>query len=130
MPVDRFVVFDDGSDDGTAETLSRHPKVDQRPFPPKGSSFVLAARALWQTVWKESRGRADWVVIANVDEFFYHPDGMRAYLRRCASEGVTILHPRGYEMVGDRFPELQTRLVERLPAGVPAFGQDKRQLFN
>jgi hypothetical protein len=128
--VDRFVVFDDGSDDGTAEALSRHPKVDLRPFPPKGSSFVLAARALWQEVWKESRGRANWVIITNVDEFFYHPDGMRAYLQRCLTEGVTIIHPRGYEMVGDRFPAAGTHLVEQLPMGVPMFGQDKRQLFS
>jgi hypothetical protein len=128
--VDRFVVFDDGSDDGTAETLARHPKVDLRPFPPKGTSFVLAARALWQEVWKESRGRADWVVVTNVDEFHYHPEGMAAYLRRCTSEGVTIIHPRGYEMYGDRFPPSGTHLVEQLPNGVAMFGQDKRQLFS
>jgi len=128
--VDRFVVFDDGSDDGTAETLARHPKVDLRPFPPKGSSFVLAVRALWEHAWKESRGRADWVIVTNVDEFFYHPEGMPAYLQRCKAEGVTMIHPRGYEMVGDRFPAAGTHLVEQLPEGVPMFGQDKRQLFN
>jgi hypothetical protein len=127
--VDRFIVFDDQSDDGTAETLARHPKVDLRAFPPKGSSFVLTARALWQQVWKESRGRAQWVVVTNVDEFFYHPAGMRAYLERCTAEGVTIIHPRGYEMVGDRFPKPGSSLPRELPMGVPMFGQDKRQLF-
>lgn len=128
--VDRFVVFDDGSDDGTAEALARHPKVDLRPFPAKGSSFVRTLQALWQHVWKESRGGADWVVVTNVDEFFYHPEGMPAYLQRCAGEGCTMIHPRGYEMVGDRFPAAGTHLVEELPAGVPMPGQDKRQLFN
>jgi glycosyltransferase involved in cell wall biosynthesis len=128
--VDRFVVFDDGSDDGTAEALARHPKVDLRPFPPKGDSFVQTVRQLWQQVWKESRGRADWVVVTNVDEFFHHPEGMGRYLRRCSDEGVTIIHPRGYEMVGERFPANGVRLVEELPYGVPMFGQDKRQAFN
>jgi hypothetical protein len=128
--VDRFVVFDDQSDDGTAQALARHPKVDLRPFPPKGESFVLAALALWQHAWKESRGRADWVVLSNVDEFFHHPAGMRAYLERCTAEGVTIIHPRGYEMVGERFPEPGSSLVRRVPTGVAMFGQDKRQLFD
>jgi hypothetical protein len=128
--IDRFVVFDDGSDDGTAETLARHPKVELRPFPPKGPSFVRTVQTLWQDVWKESRGRADWVVITNVDEFFYHPQGMPAYLQRCAAEGATMIHPRGYEMVGDAFPAPGASLVEQVPMGVPMFGQDKRQLFN
>jgi hypothetical protein len=55
---------------------------------------------------------------------------MPAYLQRCKAEGVTMIHPRGYEMVGDRFPAAGTHLVEQLPEGVPMFGQDKRQLFN
>jgi hypothetical protein len=128
--VDRFVVYDDQSDDGTAEALARHPKVELRPFPPKSPSFVLAALALWQHAWKESRGRADWVVLVNVDEFFHHPAGMAEYLRRCREQGVTIVHPRGYEMVADRFPEAGASLVEGVRHGVPMFGQDKRQLFD
>jgi hypothetical protein len=128
--VDRFIVFDDGSDDGTAEVLARHPKVDLRSFPPKGRSFVLAALGVWENAWKESRGRADWVVVTNVDEFVFHPAGMRGYLARCAAEGVTIIHPRGYEMVGDVFPEPGASLVDSVPWGVPMFGKDKRQVFN
>jgi Glycosyl transferase family 2 len=128
--VERFVVFDDGSDDGTAEWLARQPKVDLRAFPPKGDSFVLAARTLWQSVWKESRGRADWVIVTNVDEFLCHPSGMGAYLERCKREGVTLVHPRGYEMVGARFPDPSASLVDSLPRGVASFGLDKRQLFD
>ncbi len=127
--VDRFVVFDDGSDDGTAEVLARHPKVDLRPYPPKGNSFVLATLQLWQNVWKESRGRADWVIVTNVDEFLYHPDGMRDYLERCSADGVTMLHPLGYAMVGRAFPAEPRGLVSALRRGVPMYGHDKRQVF-
>lgn len=128
--VDRFVVFDDASDDGTAQALARHPKVDLRPFPAKGSSFVLTALELWRHAWKESRGRADWVVVTNIDEFFHHPAGVRDYLARCAAQGFTMIHPRGYEMVGDRFPGPGRSLVESVRAGVAMFGQDKRQVFD
>jgi hypothetical protein len=128
--VDRFIVYDDQSDDGTAQALAAHPKVELRPFPPKGESFVLAALDLWQHAWKESRGLADWVVTCNVDEYFHHPAGMGAYLERCTAEGVTLIHPRGYQMVGDWFPAPGTGLVQQLRMGVPSFGQDKRQLFD
>lgn len=128
--IDRFIVFDDRSDDGTTELLARHPKVDLRAFPPKGESFVLAALGIWENAWKESRGRADWVVVTNIDEFVFHPAGMRTYLERCANSGVTMIHPRGYEMVGAKFPETVTSLASSIRRGVPMFGQDKRQVFN
>jgi Glycosyl transferase family 2 len=128
--VDRFVIFDDQSDDGTAETLARHPKVDLRRFPPKGSSFVLAALEIWQHAWKESRGRADWVIVTNIDEFIYHSDGVRGYLERCTAQGITMIHPRGFEMVGERFPNPGQSLVETVRKGVAMFGQDKRQVFD
>lgn len=128
--VDRIVVFDDESDDGTAEALARHPKVDLRPFPPKGRSFVGTALGLWQDVWKESRGRADWVIVTNIDEFHYHPDGMRRYLEACTAAGITILHPRGYAMVAEAFPPWGASLVEALRRGVPMIGHDKRQVFD
>ena len=54
--VDRIVVFDDASDDGTAEALARHPKVDLRPFPPKGDSFVLAASRSGNTRGRRAAG--------------------------------------------------------------------------
>lgn len=127
--VDRFIVFDDGSDDGTAEAWARHPKVDLRPYPPKGNSFVLTTLQIWQHVWKESRGRADWVIVTNVDEFLYHPDGMPAYLERCSADGVTMLHPYGFAMVGRSFPEGGKGLVSALRRGAPMYGHDKRQVF-
>ncbi len=127
--VDRIVVFDDASDDGTRERLAREPKVEVRPFPAKGESFVLKALELWNEAWKEARGRADWVLASNVDEYIWHRDGMRNYLARCDTLGATVVHPRGYEMVGADFPPAGTSLPEGVPRGVSVFGHDKLQLF-
>lgn len=128
--VDRLVVFDDGSDDGTRERLAAHANVEVRPFPEKGESFALAAHDIWQNAWKESRGRADWVVVSNIDEFIWHADGMRPYLERCRNDGATVIHPRGYEMVGEAFPPPGTPLTQALRRGVPMYGCDKRQVFD
>jgi hypothetical protein len=128
--VDRIIVYDDGSDDGSLELFRAHPKVELRAFPPKGDSFVMTATTLWDHAWAESRNIADWVVIANIDEFFYHRDGMAAYLSRCTSEHVTVVKPLGYEIVGDAFPPIGASLLEALPMGVPMWGLDKVQIFN
>lgn len=126
---DRIVVFDDGSDDGTGDLLTAHPKVEVRRLPPKGDSFVLTALQIYEHAWKESRGHADWVVVTNVDEFIHHADGMGTYLRRCTERGVTMVRPRGYEMVGPAFPPAGESLVASVRRGVPVFGLDKRQVF-
>lgn len=127
--VDRIVVYDDGSDDGTRERLAAEPKVDLRDFPSKGDSFVKAALTLWNDAWKESRGSADWVVLTNIDEYIWHSRGMRDYLADCDTRGVTMIHPRGYEMVARELPPADTMLPERLRLGLPVFGHDKRQVF-
>jgi hypothetical protein len=127
--VDRIVVFDDASDDGTRERLGATPGVELRDFPPKGDSFVDAALGLWNNAWKESRGTADWVVLTNIDEYIWHPLGMRAYLERCAARGFTVVHPRGYEMVAFDIPPRGTHFPDAARLGVPVFGFDKRQVF-
>jgi glycosyltransferase involved in cell wall biosynthesis len=128
--IDKIIVFDDHSDDGSQDILRAHSKVDLRTLPDKGDSFVLTALEIWNHAWKESRDRADWVIVSNVDEFFVHPTGARSYLESIHRSHHTIVHPLGFEMVGDHFPIPDRSLVDALPNGVPMFGQDKMQLFN
>jgi Glycosyl transferase family 2 len=128
--VDRIIVYDDGSDDGSLDLFRAHPKVDLRAFPAKRDSFVLTANELWDRAWSASRNIADWVVIANIDEFFWHRDGMRTYLSNCTENRITVVKPLGYEMVGDAFPPVGADLLRSLPLGVPMWGLDKQQIFN
>jgi glycosyltransferase involved in cell wall biosynthesis len=73
--VDRYVVHDDGSSDATLSLLAAHPRVERRRFPRSvADSYVLSAQALHNTAWKESRGRADWVILTAIDEHLHHPD--------------------------------------------------------
>ena len=79
--VDRIIVFDDASDDGTVDLLRSHPKVDLRQLPDKGDSFVLTALDIWNHAWKERRNRADWVIATNIDEFFWFSPEPRDFLQ-------------------------------------------------
>ena len=81
--VDRYVIYDDGSQDGSLDILRAHPKVELRRFERvDAESFVLSHTRMQEHSWKESRGRADWVVITAIDEHLWvRGRDMRSYLR-------------------------------------------------
>ena len=128
--VDRYVFFDDGSDDGTIELLAAHPRVEVRRFErtdPK--SFVLSARALNDQNWKESRGSADWVIVGAVDEHLWHRD-LDGYLAAMRAAGVTAIPGLGFEMAGTEFPGPDELLVETRVLGAPEAQWNKLNLFD
>jgi len=128
--VERFVIFDSDSDDGSVALLRRHPKVEVRPFVwGHPESLVLSLTQLQDECWKESRGAADWVIVAETDEFLYHPD-LLGYLRRCRSKGVTCIPALGYEMVAEEFPPADAALAQAVHRGVPHHMMSKLRLFD
>jgi hypothetical protein len=128
--VERFVFFDSASDDGSVDLLRRHPKVEVRPFVwSHPDSLVLSVTRLQDECWKESRGAADWVVVAETDELLYHAD-LFGYLRRCRRQGVTCIPALGYEMVAEAFPPADLPLVASVRRGVPHRMMSKLRLFD
>lgn len=128
--VERFVIYDSDSTDGSVELLRRTPKVEVRKVPwIHPDSMVATLQALHNTCWKESRGAADWVIVADIDEFLYHPDFL-GYLRRCKKRGVTCIPALGYEMLSERFPEADATLTSTVRRGVPHGMMSKLRLFD
>jgi hypothetical protein len=129
--VDRYVVFDDGSTDGSVELLRAHPRVELRRFERQApGSFVASQLALQDEIWKESRGEADWVVVTAIDEHLWIPgrpmaDALRAY----AEAGVTAVPGLGYQMISDTFPSPGERLCETRTHGAPFPDMNKLSLF-
>src|SRR5690606_24350442 len=126
--VDRFYLYDDGSDDGSTEYLAAQPDVVLRRFANEGSSFVAAAQQFNNHAWKESRGAADWVILTNVDELLYHPQ-RRPMLERARSDQVTMFPSRGWEMMTAEFPT-QGPLVSAANRGVPSKALSKISIFD
>jgi glycosyl transferase family 2 len=127
--VDRIIIFDDGSTDRSRELLAASPKVELRRLK-KGESYILMQMREMSQCWKESRGRADWAIVCDIDEHIYHHHDLRAYLKWCRAEGVTILKPVGIDMVSADFPASDALLSETVRLGVRLPLLDKKAVFD
>lgn len=130
--IDRYVIFDDGSTDGTLEALQDHPRVVVRKFQRScPDSFVESARRHYNSSWKSSRGQAHWVVIAAVDEHLHVPGvPMRQYLEHCRAQGVTVVPALGCQMISDEFPAPDERLCDTRTWGAPWGQMNKLGVFD
>lgn len=126
--VERIVIFDDGSTDRSRELFQQSPKVEMRQLEQGESSNLMQATEM-NRCWKESRGTADWVIIADIDEFIYHPR-LRDYLADRQARGFTILHPVGLDMVAPDFPEPGAVLTKSVRRGRPLDSMDKLAVFD
>lgn len=125
---DQYFIFDNGSTDASLAILESRPNVTVDSFGVEGGSLIRTAQVLFNQFWKSSRGRADWIIVCDVDEHLYHPD-LRGYLEECASKGITLVVPEGYEMVSDGFPENGLPLAQTIKRGVRSREMDKPQIF-
>ncbi len=117
--VDRYYIFDDDSTDGTLERLrARDDVVVTRTPHSDPNSFVRSAQTIYNSDWKRSIGKADWVVVTNLDEHLFHKN-MREYLARMLDAGVTIAPALGYQMITEEFPHRRDLLWRDHQLGAP-----------
>ncbi len=126
--VDRIIVFDDQSTDRSVELLRASSKVEVRPFVREAASYLDAHLTLFETCWHESRGRADWVCLVDLDEFLFHPR-WHQYLTTQKEAGVTVIQALGYDMVSENFPPAHAALATTLTRGQRDLHLDKTPLF-
>jgi len=127
--VDRIVIYDDDSTDRSVELLRGSPKVEVRPIRRNAESYLDEHLALFETCWHESRGRAKWVCLVDLDEFLFHPE-WHQYLAAQKDAGVTIIQALGYDLVSENFPAAGTALATTLACGQRDIHLDKTSLFD
>ena len=128
--VDRYVIYDDGSDAATLDRLRAHPRVEIRPFVRSDpTSFVQSEQDVSNQCWKESRGEADWVIVADIDELLWHAD-LPAYLARCTRDGITAIPALGFQMIHHRFPREGANLPACINQGMPWSEMMKLAIFD
>lgn len=127
--VDKFFIWDNGSNDGSLDLLKGDERVLVMHWEVSGDSFVEAARMLTDHFWKPSRGNADWVFVVDLDEHLFHPD-MRAHLQDCTRAGATAVKVVGYDMMAEQFPTEDKPLWELVTRGVRYSELDKMAVFD
>lgn len=126
--VTHFFIFDNESTDQSREILHAHPKVTVNNIVFQTDSFVLEALHFYNNIWKQSRGQADWVILCNVDEFFYHKHWDN-YLKKSMRKKITMIPSVGYQMISENFPD-QGRLTELVQYGNQDNAWSKIACFN
>jgi len=126
---DQYFIFDTGSSDRSREFLESRARVKVTVVDDEVDSFVTANLARHNNHWKQSRGKADWVIVTDIDEHVYHDD-LRGYLARCQGQGVTIIKTEGYQMVADEFPTETAPLHQTVRRGMRWEVMDKEQVFD
>jgi hypothetical protein len=127
--IDHYYIYDNGSTDSSLALLAAHPRTTAQSFVTEDDSFGVTEVRMSDTIWRHSIGRADWVVMTDLDEHLYHPD-LRGYLAECSAAGVTVLDSIGYEMIAESFPPPEVRLSEHVRRGVRSLGHDKLCIFD
>lgn len=127
--VDQYFIFDNHSTDGSQQVLNEHARVTWETFEVQGNSFVEHARNMYNQMWKRSRGQADWVIVCNIDELFWHSD-LKAYLARCKASNITVISSGGFEMWSDTFPVTDLSLNTQVIYGSPRTSLNKKEIFN
>jgi hypothetical protein len=127
--VDEYYVYDNGSTDASLSILANHGRVQVSHFDVPGDSFVDEERRLGDLIWQRSKGKADWVIVTDIDEHIFHED-LIGYLAQCREDGITAIETLGYEMVADSFPTQEEKLTNLITNGCRSHGHDRLCIFN
>jgi hypothetical protein len=117
--VDAFYIYDNYSTDNSNKILSKRSNVEVIQFQTENTFNDIIHTDIKNNCWKQSRGKADFVIVCDVDEFLYHPQ-INDFLKRSIKERMSFFIPTGYNMYSNYFPEYQSEklIVDSIKNGV------------
>lgn len=99
---DQIHIFDDGSTDGSQDIVKAHPKATLHPLQMDGLDED-ALLALANEKYPMARGKADWIMWPDIDEFVWHPKILDC-LALFRKKGYVICRTLGFNMGGKELP--------------------------
>lgn len=125
--VSKFFIYDNYSDDNTETLLKKYPNVHIEKFDTQGTLNDIINKDIKNNAWKQSIGKADWIITCDMDELLYHKDGVLNYLQNTRS---TIFKTMGIDMYSKSFPNREKSLFEQVNRGVYSIKYSKPMIFN
>ncbi|OGH24572.1 MAG: hypothetical protein A3B47_03790 [Candidatus Levybacteria bacterium RIFCSPLOWO2_01_FULL_39_24] len=121
--------FYDESPDNSRKILSQHPKVTIFDLKEHGLNEGYWISKLWTKYEELSRGKADWVVLVDADEFLYHPNLMEV-LKREKKLGTQLIQPQGFTMFSETLPTTTGQIYDEVKNGLPDYWATQCVLFD
>jgi glycosyltransferase involved in cell wall biosynthesis len=127
--VEKIVVLDNNSTDRSRELLEGRENVLVKSYDTGNEYREDIQMKLRNTIWHQSRGLADFVIVCDMDEFLYVKDH-ETFLRHLRQQGFTVVRPFGINMVSESFPQPGVPLTSQIREGVPNEQFSKMVLFD
>jgi hypothetical protein len=126
---ERIIIYDNQSTDGSREFIESQNKGILRNFNSRGVLRDDIHRWIKNSVWAESRGIADWVIVSDLDELLYHHN-LFQYLNSCRSSQVTIPKIMGFNMIFENELIKDVSIVEQAKYGAFSKRFSKNIIFD
>lgn len=129
--VDRFTLYDNYSDDSSESIILSQPNAHIKKFSMDGEINDYIYQDIKNNCWKQSRGKADYVIVCDTDEFIYHSDIHQA-ITQLKCDKYSIVNPYGYNMYSTNYPvyDSQHLLTDQVKRGIRVPMFDKCILFD
>lgn len=95
---ERITIWDNCSDDSTKEICQSAGCVVQS-FDTGEGYAEHRRQEIRNQCWKEAKGEANWVVVCDVDEILWHPNGLLEYLKECQNTNISLPRVEGWHMI-------------------------------
>jgi len=128
---DTIFIIDDKSTDKTVKIAKANKKVRLLNYKFTEERHVQEEHtACFEKFYKKySRGKADWVMCVDGDEFIYHKN-LVAVLKKQKRRGAKVIKPTGYTMYSETFPTTKGQIYEECFMGLRTRSFDKPQIFD
>lgn len=127
--VDHYTIYDNYSTDRSEEIILSHKNAEIVKFSMNGEINDFIYQKIKNNCWKKSRGKADYVVVCDMDEFIYYP-WMTDFLTEAMKSNQSIFHPHGYDMYCEKYPIFEKPLLSQVQYGVSKEAYSKCILFS
>ena len=123
--VTHFFICDNGSTDNSLKIIEKQPNASVIHYDSNNEFNVQTNTHIKNQVWKRSRGKADYVIVVDADEFLYHPD-LQNFLKTTKH---SIFKAKGFDMITETMPETNS-LVENVKTGEFLWSESKVIMFD
>ncbi|HHP7242332.1 MAG TPA: glycosyltransferase family 2 protein [Cyclobacteriaceae bacterium] len=127
--VEKIIVLDNHSSDASVALFQKHRNIFIKRYNSNNQYREDIKQNLSNSIWKKSRGYADFVIVCDIDEILYHPR-LSVILSTMKNKGYTVLKPYGFDMISNNFPTTKKNIYDEIKEGKRDRMFDKIALFN